>query len=610
MKTVNYSGNFLCYLLIFFLSLETFGQQAKINEFEKELAQAKSQDDYGKAAFYSYEIGKIYSSEGASDKASKYFTQSANFGDKGEDLVISYLSYQRLGELFGNENNSSKSLSYYQKALKIAKEIDQVEYVVDALLNVANAYANHNRHKRSIAPLEEALAISLEEGYENIEFTCYQLLKEYHQKLGNKNKSIEYAALVEKINQDRLEQQANQDQLDSLSEKVEKADAAATASQSKFYEQSRKLRDAEDNLLAVKYSLDQTATKLKYKEDSLVYARQVSDNQKLQIDLLNKDKAIAAMQISEQKAQIRHANLVRNFIIIAALLCGALVLVLIRSYRKKIEANKEIDRQNEKINGSINYAKRIQEAMLHNAELRQQLIPESFILFKPRDSVSGDFYFLSEIKSWYDPDVVIAAVDCTGHGIPGAFMSMIGMNSLNQIIGQGEAETDQILQNLDKTIKTSLQQETTGNKDGMDVALCIYRKEKGVIEFSGAKNPLVYVQNNELFQIKGDIHPIGGIRKGKKKGKIKKVFKKHTVVIDQPTMIYLFSDGYQDQFGGEEGAKFMSKKFKQLLLEISNEPVEEQKAILENRLHEWMGQLKQTDDILVMGIKLMPIHDN
>jgi serine phosphatase RsbU (regulator of sigma subunit) len=283
---------------------------------------------------------------------------------------------------------------------------------------------------------------------------------------------------------------------------------------------------------------------------------------------------------------------------------GGLVLVLILGYRKKIEANKEIDRQNKKINGSINYAKRIQEAMLHRGDLRESLIPDSFILFKPRDSVSGDFYWISEIKSWYDPDVVIAAVDCTGHGIPGAFMSMIGLNSLNQIIGEGIAETDQILYQLDKTIYSALQQETTGNKDGMDVALCIHRKEKNVLEFSGAKNPLVYIQNNELFQIKGDVHPIGGPRKSTKKSNGEKSFKKHIVPIDQPTMIYLFSDGYQDQFGGEENMKFMTKRFKNLLLEIHQKPVEEQKEILDQTIVEWMGDQRQTDDILVMGIRL------
>ncbi len=156
------------------------------------------------------------------------------------------------------------------------------------------------------------------------------------------------------------------------------------------------------------------------------------------------------------------------------------------------------------IKSSINYAKRIQEAMLPKHELQKRLLPDSFILLKPRDSVSGDFYWFTEMKSWYNPDVIFTVADCTGHGVPGAFMSLIGINALNGIINKGIAETDQILSELHQEIRTALQQETTGNNDGMDVALCIYRKEKNTLEFSGAKNSLIYIQDNKLFQVKGE----------------------------------------------------------------------------------------------------------
>src|SRR5690606_5962002 len=168
----------------------------------------------------------------------------------------------------------------------------------------------------------------------------------------------------------------------------------------------------------------------------------------------------------------------------------------------------------------------------------QKIFKNAFILFKPRDSVSGDFYWFTDIKNGTsnNGDIAFAAVDCTGQGVLGAFMSMIGINALNGLVNKGVIETNKMLDSLDHEIRTALQQDSSGNNDGMDIALCIYRKSRKVIEFSGAKNPLVYIQDNELFQIKGDIHSIGGI-----KHKNEFLFKKHEIAIDKPTVVYLFS---------------------------------------------------------------------
>jgi serine phosphatase RsbU (regulator of sigma subunit) len=239
---------------------------------------------------------------------------------------------------------------------------------------------------------------------------------------------------------------------------------------------------------------------------------------------------------------------------------------------------------------------------LPKGSLQKKLLPDSFVLLKPRDSVSGDFYWFTEIKSWYNPDVVFAAADCTGHGVPGAFMSMIGINALNTIIGQGIAESNLILDALHTEIRTALQQETTKNDDGMDIGVCIFRKEKSILEFSGAKNSLIYIQDNELVQVKGDVHSIGGSR-----NKSGHLFKKHKVAITDPTMIYLFSDGYSDQFGGPSNSKFTSRKFHKLLLDIHQKPLNDQMELLNKSIEEWKGSGRQTDDILVMGIKLEPV---
>lgn len=260
-------------------------------------------------------------------------------------------------------------------------------------------------------------------------------------------------------------------------------------------------------------------------------------------------------------------------------------------------AYEEIKDQNRNITASINYAKRIQEAMLPTLETIERGLPESFVLFRPRDIVSGDFYWYAEVGQ----KIIFAAIDCTGHGVPGAFMSMIGNDILNQIVEiDKETKADQILRKLHEGIRSVLKQEESNNRDGMDMALCVIDKQNREVEFSGAKNPLIYIQDNKLYEIKGGKLPIGGFQK-----EMMREFKSHTLKVEMPTVFYMFSDGYADQFGGEMGKKFMKKYFKKLFQEIHPQPMHEQRRLLNNQIIEWMGsKFKQTDDILVVGFKL------
>ncbi|EAY31572.1 SpoIIE family protein phosphatase [Microscilla marina] len=261
------------------------------------------------------------------------------------------------------------------------------------------------------------------------------------------------------------------------------------------------------------------------------------------------------------------------------------------------EQTEELEMKNFKIIGSINAARRIQSAMLPQVNRIKKALPEMFILFRPRDIVSGDFYWFSETAG----RLFIAAIDCTGHGVPGAFMSMLGDALLNQIVNIDEITSpDRILNRLHRGVRKALKQDLTENRDGMDMAFCMYDKQAGILEFSGAKNPLLYVQNGEMHKVKGDKMPIGGVRNPGEE----RIFTRQVVKVDQPTTCYMFSDGYADQFGGPDNRKFMSKKLRNLLLENHQKPFEEQQRILEQRLDEWQGDYRQMDDILVMGFKV------
>ncbi|WP_299455341.1 SpoIIE family protein phosphatase [uncultured Microscilla sp.] len=258
--------------------------------------------------------------------------------------------------------------------------------------------------------------------------------------------------------------------------------------------------------------------------------------------------------------------------------------------------NEQIGSKNKKITESINYAQRIQQAILPDQTLIKTVLPQSFIYYRPYQIVSGDFYWFGVV----DKKVVYAAIDCTGHGVPGAFMSMVGSALLNEIVNQKQVtEPDLILKNLHIGIRDSLRQKDTLNQDGMDMAMIVIDTATQQLHFAGAKNPLVYIQQGELHTIKGDRYPIGDVVINKDE----RTFTKHTIALDHTTVCYMFSDGYQDQFGGPEKRKFMGKRLRQMLLDHHQLDFEKQKAVYEQTLLDWIGKGTQIDDVLLIGFK-------
>lgn len=259
---------------------------------------------------------------------------------------------------------------------------------------------------------------------------------------------------------------------------------------------------------------------------------------------------------------------------------------------------RQLELQKNNITASIDYARQIQQAMLPVSAEITRYLSDVFVLFKPRDIVSGDFYYFA--ASADGSRVLLAAIDCTGHGVPGAFMSLIGNDMLNGIIEQqGVIEANQILNLLHQKIRKSLRQNNTSNRDGMDVALCIIDQNTQTLEFAGAMNSLVYVQNGELKRLIGDKMPVGGEQREKQR-----VFQKQLLDISVPTTFYLYSDGFQDQFGGEHNQKFMAPRFRQLLYDIYHLPMHQQKKALDATFTNWRQDVEQLDDILVIGVKV------
>jgi len=275
----------------------------------------------------------------------------------------------------------------------------------------------------------------------------------------------------------------------------------------------------------------------------------------------------------------------------------------IHKEKEKIEKlKKDIEKRHEEVTKSITYAQRIQKALLPTDEQQNQLKYKHFIFWKPRDIVSGDYYWMREI----DDFSIIVMADCTGHGVPGAFMSVLGISFLNEIFATGQViKASQILEKMRKLVKKALHQTNINNKknmpsDGMDMAVMVINNNTNEVNFAGANNPLYLVRNNQLEVFKANRNPVGI-------HPFEKPFTDYFFNLEKNDRIFMFSDGFIDQFGGNRGRKFLSKNFKKLLLLISSQnfPVEQEKEILNNALVDWIGDKnKQIDDILIFGMKV------
>lgn len=268
--------------------------------------------------------------------------------------------------------------------------------------------------------------------------------------------------------------------------------------------------------------------------------------------------------------------------------------------------NEIIEEKNKEIIDSINYAKRIQLALITPEDVLKKVVPNSFVYFQPKDIVSGDFYWFTELSTTKEGTnnehlVVFCVADCTGHGVPGAFMSLIGMKILNQSIKQKEVNSpSEALDFLNTQVYDTMNKHASEDsivRDGMDAVLFAINFNKLTLNFAGANNPLLIIRNKEVIELKADKQPIGAYD-------TQKPFTNNVFNLHQGDTIYAFTDGYIDQFGGEDGKKLKSKRFKEKLLECVDLSMEQQKEFLQTYFMQWKGNLEQLDDVCILGVKI------
>jgi serine phosphatase RsbU (regulator of sigma subunit) len=617
---------------LFFSTLfhtQVVGQQLSeklTKEIEENLDQAKdfeAANDFNQAAFFYSRAATIYWVNGFPMKAIEYFEKTVELNKKIGNLNAIRTIYNNIGMIYTDEEDYPKALQYFNLTLQVSRQMNRKTDITASLLNVANVQSEMGAYTDAAKTLEEANTLAKELNDEKLLRNSYSLLADVYEKLGNSEKSSEYfslyTAIHRKIQRDEMRQKENEAKkmVDDAKSKVSEIEKAKQETELELLDKQKALKETEENLEAVEL---------------------ITKEQEMQIALLNTEKEL-------KDAIIKNQRMVRNIfivVIIGVLAFAAMIFYNLKEKKKANtllskqnreiaeqkdlieQANKDleiafdkIEKQNRDITSSITYAQRIQQAMLPLEENLKKVIPDSFVLLKPRDIVSGDFYWFTGFASAKiqkekprshfmrlhnvcadESGFLITAVDCTGHGVPGAFMSMIGLNLLENITRNGIVMPNEMLNKLHNSIRYLLKQHNSDNHDGMDMALCHIKDNGRTVLFAGAKNPLIFITNGELTTLKGNSVPIGGMQlEGRRE------FTQHTLEIEQPTAFYIFSDGYVDQFGGTKGKKFSTPQFKELLLEIHKKPMDEQKIILENRITEWIGNGKQIDDILVIGFR-------
>ncbi len=560
-------------------------------------------------------IGMIYYKQDQFDKSIKYLKECLAYDEARNDQSGIGYSCTNIGMICYQMGDNEQALSYLKRSLEVREKLGNQTKIASVCNNIGNVLVDMSKFDEGQAYYLRALKIKRTLGNDyDLAITLNNLgnfemvnVKDYPAAL---QYLVEARFLLSKTNQLRTKQE-NFYYLSKTYEAQGNIDSAY-ACQSKYVKIKDSLTTEKKNLqiaeMSEKFDSEQKEKQIKIQQLTL-------ENNEVQMD------------------QQRTMNLI--YLVGGAAILSVLVLVVIGFVQKRRdnemlkeqkylieEKNEELNQQNEEIiaiseqieyqNGalkhhnnqilaSISYAKRIQESILPSDAYFKQSLPESFVLYKPKDVVSGDFYWMARVENC----VFWAAVDCTGHGVPGAFMSIVGANGLKKIVlERNELNPAVILNQLTDHVIESIQSTREGQevKDGMDIALCCLDLDTKELKYAGAYNPLWIIRKNgtEVEQIKGTKRPIGRFNR-----KIVPEFENHTMLLNQGDQVYIFSDGYADQFGGNEGLKFGSRTMRSLLLDIASLSMQDQLAQLEKTHKDWRGRKEeQLDDICVIGVRV------
>ncbi|MBI5217843.1 MAG: tetratricopeptide repeat protein [Bacteroidia bacterium] len=561
-------------------------------------------------------IGIVYYYQGKYDLALESYQKSLKIYEKIKNDEKTVKSLNNIGVVYDELKNYDKAMEYYHSALKINQKLNDKKGIAVSLNNIGNCYYYNGDFEKAIEHFKKSIDLKKESGdVKGLANSYFNLARIYFDNedyrpaldLFEKCRTIEEKNhFLEGLTNTYLYIGQTYDKLNNS------PDALAYYYKSLAIADSLKLLPAQKNCY---YALSEICNNMKKYELAFDYYREYT---RCKEELFNEDmhKQISEIESKSQierkeqeielySSEIKWQRLLITFAAIGILILVIFLISLFIQIRQKKKVNhklklfnKEIEKQKFEITSSIEYARRIQAAILPEDAYIQKLLPEYFIYYRPKDIVSGDFYWIDEVNN----AIYIAVVDCTGHGVPGAFMSLVGNILLNEIIYEKKLRQPAgILNELNHLVKASLRQDEQkiDNLDGMDISLCAICKTDNKIYFSGANRDLYLIRNDTLLITEADNSAIGGVTPDHYS------FKNHELELQKNDVIYLFTDGFTDQFGGEKGKKFLVKNFKDTLLKIHKLPMPEQKEELIRIFKNWRNERPQLDDILIAGIRIV-----
>ncbi|MDT8413436.1 MAG: tetratricopeptide repeat protein [Vicingaceae bacterium] len=581
-------------------------EEKKLKEFEAEICN---------------DIGILNYTFNHFDVALEYFNRSLKINKELKDRVGEAELYNNIGNIYIKQKDTLTGVTYFEKSLKIVKE-ENFKFGLAALLNnLGGIYLrNKNTRAKAKAYLDECYRIRKEINDERGISISLIILSDYYYLENNYKLALKYAqesnTIAKKTN--------NLLQLSNSTKKLYK-----------IYKALNQPKEALINFELHKIYQDSIHSEESIKELGS-QALKVEFLKKTYIDSVNfaKIEEIKNIEIKQQQSELTTK---RNQQI--ALFIGLILVVVFAGFmynRFKITKNQKviIEEKNKEITDSITYAKRIQNAILPSDTTVKEYLPNNFVLYLPKDIIAGDFYWMESVSVIANEErvkqsannekiaspeslrsqnrnevILFAAADCTGHGVPGAMVSVVCNNALNRTVREfGLTNPSEILNKTREIVVQEFEKSDDDVKDGMDIALCSLRFDvKGLklnepetvalLQYAGANNPLWIIREGKLIETKPNKQPIGKVDNPQ-------LFTTHTIELQEGDTIYIFTDGFADQFGGSKGKKMMYKPFKQLLLSIQNKTMDEQKEILAQHFENWKGSLEQVDDVCVIGVRM------
>jgi tetratricopeptide (TPR) repeat protein len=566
-----------------------------------------------------HSMGVVYVKLGNYEKAMTFYIKALRILEELGDKKAVGTSYNNIGNIFLKQNNLKKALENYQNALNIQLETGDKEGLSLVYGNLASVYLKLEKYNEALDADFKCLKICKEIEDKEGEAICYNTIGSVYEQQRDYSLALDYQfkSLEIVVNTGNKELIATvYNSIGGLYEKQQKYTNSLTYNnkaldifktignkegiQNTYYSLSElygKLGNYEQALTYHKLYIDIKDTLLNEasnKQIAEMNTKYESEKKEKDIQLLTKDKKIQETEIEKQK-------LVKTLFIIGFVIAVLIAFIVLRLFKATKKQKLIIEHQNEQIVESINYSKRIQNSLLPSIAEIKETIPSLFVLYEPKNIVSGDFYYFKQFENYS----VLACVDCTGHGVPGGFMSTLGSLLLDKIVNNTTLKPSEILIQLNNEIIRILHQQAGGElQDGMDLSVCLIDKKNSSIEFSGARNGIIVVTRNEAKRYKANPLPVGG--NYMKKGiPLERNFKTESIALNNSDWVFMYTDGFIEQIGGKENQPMNYEQFEKHLINTTRLNTDEEKiALLQSELTKWSGNNEQTDDVLIVGFKI------